>query len=251
MAPGISPLIFMVVGTWLAIANCMPITSANGTSSLERRQCTWNAQTHAWDCDLYLPSLQHIVRRMQNVYDDGKASATAIPFFYVNLFDGAVTPDNVENVLLWCSQWLEAHNVDFYSTYNSLNKAWYTQQSVQIWDNTQAIAKDYGGREGTVFINWAGCYNQALDFAVQKQDAEVYLFTRAGRTWSPRTQWAMLEFWPLTREGGPVKRVLRVDPRPPEAGGLGLCAIPELLWERGRDPPLPAIWQCPVKENQP
>ena len=60
--------------------------------------------------------------------------------------------------------------------------------------------------------------------------------------------WETAEFGPLTREGGPVNKIYRVDPRPENEGGTP-CAEPTVLWERGKDPARETKWNCPITED--
>ena len=90
------------------------------------------------------------------------------------------------------------------------------------------------------------CYSQALAFAAQHED--VYFFTKEGESWADDSVWEQAEYWPLTREGGPVQRVYRVDPRS-EADGGKPCPQPTVIWQRGKDTPREKKWECPVVED--
>ena len=54
----------------------------------------------------------------------------------------------------------------------------------------------------------------------------------------------------LTQPAGKVKKVWRVDPRPPDKGG-DPCAEPTVLWDREKDQAKPPDWSCPVTEVAP
>ena len=48
----------------------------------------------------------------------------------------------------------------------------------------------------------------------------------------------------MTREGGTVQKIWRVDPRPVEKGGDPCSKV--LMWERNTNPPRPQGFVCPV-----
>lgn len=69
--------------------------------------------------------------------------------------------------------------------------------------------------------------------------------------WKSNSVWQNIEYPWLTRNLA-VKRIWRVDPRPPEVKGIKpeeACDHDkkELLWERGKDTALKPDFDCPVK----
>jgi hypothetical protein len=74
---------------------------------------------------------------------------------------------------------------------------------------------------------------------------DVFFFTASDSEALETSHWVLQEYWVLTRDGGPVQKIWRIDPRT-EASA---CEHPVLMWERGRDKALPKRWECPVTED--
>ena len=89
---------------------------------------------------------------------------------------------------------------------------------------------------------------QALATAALNPDA--YVFTKKNTKWKDESIWENIEYPWLTRNLR-IKRIWRVDPRPPDVKGIKPeedCeyAKKELLWERGRDATIKPDFVCPV-----
>ena len=228
----------------LADIMIMPEEFTNSSINLEKRQCKWNTQTKKWNCDYLLPSLKENISRMRDIPNGGKATTTSVPFFYTGLFDG--TQAGMVQSIGWCTEWLEANGItDLYSTFQAANSDWRQTQLGWVLNNLPKFAQNYGAPESLIRTEFGGCYNQALSFAIQKPDAEVYVCTKHGVDWKADSVWNRAEYWPLTRDGGPVKKIFRVDPRP-AAGGT--CAKAELIWQRGVNAARPPLFKCQIPD---
>jgi hypothetical protein len=68
--------------------------------------------------------------------------------------------------------------------------------------------------------------------------------------WGAESTWSKIELPALTAEGGKVQRIYKVDPRPPEVGGLP-CPKAVVVWEKRYGPVEPDAtvthpFSCPV-----
>ena len=243
----------MTPNMWSLLVTCIIVFSmqpsnarptSNNTSPLVHRECRWDDASDKFICDRYLPTLDQIVSRMKNTEDSGKASPGASAIFYTNLVDGDLTQDKRWEMCAWCAGWMENAGIkNWYSTWNAVDPAWFRKQDDYSQLNTGLLAQNNGGSPEQVQLNWVGCYNQGLAYAASET---AYLFTRHDQEWSENSVWQMMEFWPLTREGGSVTKVYRVDPRRPDRGGQA-CAEPTVIWDRATNAERKELWKCPIK----
>lgn len=217
-----------------AVAGPSIIPNAQGhEQKLEPRQCVAGAQPGQWNCDFKLPTLQQIVERYRDTADGGMASMARAVWFYTNL-----DQENDAAALADCFGWLLKNNIDNYYVKNAVGRSWLLEQIGWIQDHQDEFLAVTGGNDPSLIF--AICLFEALATSALNPDA--YLFTKAAPdTWREKSYWALVEYPALTNNPN-IQRIWRVDPR------QGQCNDKQLLWERGRDQPLPVYRTCPVLE---
>jgi hypothetical protein len=225
--------------------------STNNThlAELRRRQCVWNTTKNDYGCNLYMPTIHQLVARMRDPSYPWSAQPGALTFFYTNLVPLEKMMDHDYRTQLFgrLISWLRAQGLDdFIFKENALSSepgSWFRTQMDWIRGGPDmfSFAARYGGTDSAVELVY-NCYLQAIALATQNPD--VILFTRHDSEPREDSYWNLIEFWPMTRTGGIVERILRVDIR-------RICRDNPIqtLWDRSRDPPRPPQWRCPLTED--
>lgn len=154
--------------------------TSNSASKLSPRQCIWNPATQDFDCDEWLPTLDEFTNRMQDTSDQGRAIPENHGFFYSNLIDPTVKPEDFQDELyeMWyfIEQWAKNHNIGdkYYGAsapdHYALNTQWAGKQKKYVLDNKAFFNTKYteAGKpvsEMRAEFLFDACYSQALAFA--------------------------------------------------------------------------------------
>ncbi|KAJ9634989.1 hypothetical protein H2204_005944 [Knufia peltigerae] len=218
-----------------AVAAPSMISSAQGhLQRLQSRQCVEG--THQWNCDFELPTLDEITDRFQDELDFGMASPLRSVWFYTNL------GQEIDNrVLEDCKGWMIGNSIDSYYEGDGLDREWVIAQQEWIEIHLNEFLAKTGGEDPQHILGL--CVFEALAASALNPDA--YVFTKgAPDIWHVDSHWAKVEYPALTQNPF-IERIWRVDPRP------GQCNQQELIWERGRDQPIPLVRSCLQPLNPP
>ena len=118
---------FVLVILWLCSAIGLSFSLAipettNTTSTLARRQCIWSDMVDDFDCDDYLPSLNQLIKRMQDVNNDGRAIAENRAIFYANLFESPVTKGKAWAIWNHILAWMKSRGIaSYYGAFHAVS----------------------------------------------------------------------------------------------------------------------------------
>ena len=186
-------------------------TLGNNTT-LERRQCSYDGSR--WVCNQYLPTLGQWVARMRDPNWVTGTRPETVTWFYTNLASLADMHDVDERARLWtlCVHWIIARGLGHTWYGNSVEEAWIKEQDKMVTGSTWAaeLTAQFGSVKRAQ-NNYNNCQSHAL--ALAALSPEVFIFTRgSGHEPLDDSTWNEAEFWPMTRAGGQVRAIWRVDP---------------------------------------
>ena len=180
--------------------------------ALQRRQCSYDGSR--WVCNQHLPTLGQWVARMRNPNLVTGTRPETVTWFYSNLASQADMQDVGERARLWalCIHWITARGLGHTFYGNSVNPQWLGEQDKVLTGSTWAA--ELTAQFGSVQLAknaYNDCQSQAI--ALAALSPEVIFFTRgSGHQPLDDSVWNLAEFWPMTRAGGQVRAILRVDP---------------------------------------
>ncbi|ETN37929.1 uncharacterized protein HMPREF1541_07552 [Cyphellophora europaea CBS 101466] len=215
------------------------------THPLTKRGCKFNTETAQWECDTDFPTTSQLISQMQDE-PGGLATKDKFVAFYSNLNDPSLAPGK-DPSLSWVVGWLDANGFagKYYWWGKCVNQYWLNAQSAFIRENAQKYKDKWGADALSTFEK---CFFQSM--ALASQQPESIVLTPSDKGWKDDSLWAAIEFPTLTRNNN-VKRIWRVDPRPPkDRGDEEGCAPdkPQLIWDRARDKVKKLPWVCPFAD---